>query len=89
MTITAERKTQLIQDYRFNESDSGSPQIQVAILTDRIVSLTEHLRTHKHDYASRRGLLMLVSRRTRLLKYLSRTRHDAYKQLIASLGLRK
>ena len=89
MTITAERKTQLIQDYRVNENDSGSPQVQVAILTDRIVSLTDHLRTHKHDYASRRGLLMLVSRRSRLLKYLSRTRHEDYQKLIASLGLRK
>ncbi len=89
MTITAERKTELIQEYRREESDSGSPQVQVAVLTERISGLTQHMREHKHDYASRRGLLMMVSKRSRLLRYLSRTDHQAYQQLIARLGLRK
>ena len=89
MTITAERKVELVQDYRRRETDSGSPEVQVAILTERIIGLTEHLRAHKHDYASRRGLLMLVSKRNRHLRYLSRTNRPAYQKLIARLGLRK
>ncbi len=89
MTITAERKTELVQDYRRDEKDSGSPEVQVAVLTERISGLTEHLRSHKHDFASRRGLLTMVSKRNRLLRYLSRTNHQAYQQLIARLGLRK
>ena len=89
MTITLERKSELIQDYRRNETDTGSPEVQIAVLTDRIIGLTEHLRQHKHDYASRRGLLMLVSKRNRLLRYLSRTDRPAYLTLIGRLGLRK
>jgi len=89
MTLTAETKTQLIQDYRRTDSDSGSPEVQVALLTTRINGLTGHLRTHKHDYASRRGLLMMVSRRNRLLRYLARHDRPGYVKLIGRLGLRK
>ncbi|QDU71152.1 30S ribosomal protein S15 [Mucisphaera calidilacus] len=89
MTITAERRSELIADYRREEKDTGSPQVQVAILTDRIKGLTEHLKSHKHDYASRRGLLQMVSRRTRLLRYLARTDAPAYRELIGRLGLRR
>ena len=89
MTIAVEKKTKLISDHRRHEGDSGSPEVQVALLTERIVQLTEHLRTHKHDYASRRGLLMMVGRRSRLLRYLGRTDRPAYQALIKRLGLRK
>ena len=89
MTIAVEKKAKLITDYRRHDGDSGSPEIQVALLTERILQLTEHLRTHKHDYASRRGLLMMVGRRTRLLRYLGRVDHPAYQALIKRLGLRK
>lgn len=89
MSITVERKNELISEYKTHDSDTGSPEIQVALLTERIRQLTEHLKTHKKDHASRRGLLMMASRRTRLLKYLNRVDHSRYQQLIASLGLRK
>jgi len=89
MTITAERKTQLISDYRRGDTDSGSPEVQVALLTERIAGLTDHLKTHKHDFSSRRGLLMLVSKRTRLLRYLARTDRQRYQDLIGRLGLRR
>ncbi len=89
MSVTAERKTEIIKEYQRDEKDSGSPEIQVAILTERIVNLTAHLKDHKHDFATRRGLLQLVSKRTRLLKYLSRTNNASYKALIKKLGLRR
>ena len=89
MSISSEKKTQLIGEYRRNESDTGSPQVQVALLTDRISNLTEHLRANKHDYASRRGLLKMVSRRNRLLRYLSNKDRPGYQELIGRLGLRK
>ncbi len=89
MTIAVETKTKLISEYRRHEGDSGSPEVQVAILTARIVHLTDHLRTHRHDFASRRGLIKMVGRRSRLLRYLSRTQHARYTALIKSLGLRK
>lgn len=89
MTIAAERRQTLISEHRRHESDSGSPEIQVAILTERIRGLTEHLRTHKHDYHSRRGLVLMVGKRNRLLRYLSRTQRDTYQALIKRLGLRK
>ena len=89
MAITAERKTEVIRDYQRDEKDSGSPEVQIAILTDRINSLTGHLRTHRHDFHSRRGLLMMVSKRNRLLKYLARTDRPAYLALIKRLGLRR
>jgi small subunit ribosomal protein S15 len=89
MTISAEKKTQLIQDYRRGEKDSGSPEVQVALLTERITSLTDHLRTHRHDFASRRGLLVMVSKRNRLLQYLAKVDRPKYQALIGRLGLRK
>lgn len=89
MSITAERKQELVGTYRRDEKDSGSPQVQVAILTERINALTQHLRTHKQDHSSRRGLLLMVSKRNRLLKYLARTDRPAYQELIGKLGLRK
>ncbi len=84
-----ERKAGVIEAHRRHESDTGSPQVQIAILTDRINSLTEHLRTHKHDHHSRRGLLMMVGRRRRLLNYLQRTDLEGYRALIDELGLRR
>lgn len=89
MSITAERKQELIGSYRRDDQDSGSPQVQVAILTERINALTGHLRNHKLDHSSRRGLLLMVSKRNRLLKYLARTNRPAYQELIGRLGLRK
>jgi len=89
MTITKERKTELIKDFGQDDSDTGSPEVQIAILTTRINGLTEHMRTHKKDYASRRGLLMLVSRRRRLLDYLKRVAPQRYIDIIQQLGIRK
>jgi small subunit ribosomal protein S15 len=89
MTITKERKQDIIQDFRHNEQDTGSPEVQIAILTTRINSLTEHMRTHSKDYASRRGLLALVSRRRRLLDYLRRVEPQRYLSIIGRLGIRK
>jgi small subunit ribosomal protein S15 len=89
MTVTKERKQELIQQYRREESDSGSPEVQIAVLTVRINNLTEHMRTHDKDYASRRGLLALVSRRRKLLDYLRRCTPEKYTQLIGQLGIRK
>ncbi len=87
--IAAARRQELIKEHRRSDGDTGSPEVQVAILTERIRELTEHLRSHKHDYASRRGLLLMVGKRGRLLKYLSATRRDVYQALIKRLGLRK
>jgi len=89
MTITKERKQEIIQGYRLGDADTGSPEVQIAILTTRINSLTEHLRTHKKDYASRRGLLAMVSRRRRLLDYLRRVEPQRYLDIIGRLGIRK
>ncbi len=89
MTITAAKRTALIETYRQGESDTGSPQVQVAVLTERVNALTEHLRTHKHDFSSRRGLLSMVSKRNRLLRYLASKDRPAYLELIKQLGLRK
>jgi small subunit ribosomal protein S15 len=89
MTLTADRKTQIITDYRRSDSDSGSPEVQVALLTERISYLTEHMNTHKHDFASRRGLLKMVSRRNRLLRFLESRDRGKYLDLITRLGLRK
>ena len=88
MSITAERKTALISEYAVNDGDTGSPEVQVAILSERIANLTEHFKLHKKDNHSRRGLLMLVSRRRRLLDYLTRNDRDRYATLIRRLGLR-
>jgi len=89
MTITAERRAEVRQQFQRSDNDSGSPEVQIAILTERIKGLTEHMRTHKHDYSSRRGLLQLVSKRNHLLKYLARTNRPAYLDTIQKLGLRK
>ena len=89
MTISAEKKTALVGDYRRHDSDSGSPEVQVAILTERINALQDHFRSHKKDHASRRGLLLMVGRRNRLLKYLAANDREAYLALIKRLGLRK
>jgi small subunit ribosomal protein S15 len=89
MSITAERKTALVEEYRTNESDTGSPEVQVAILSERIRNLTEHLQTHKKDFHSRRGLLMMVGQRRRLLDYVKRKDSARYEGLIARLGLRR
>ncbi len=87
--IDREKKSSIVEQYRLHENDSGSTEVQVALLTDRINTLTEHLKTHKHDHHSRRGLLMLVGQRRSLLTYLNKSDVNRYRQLIASLGLRK
>lgn len=89
MTITAETKTGVIQEYRTHECDTGSPEIQIALLTGRIQELTEHLRSNKKDHAARRGLLKMVGRRSSLLRYVARVDRARYKIIIARLGLRK
>ena len=89
MTITKERKQELIQDFQHDGQDTGSPEVQIAILTTRINNLTEHMRVHTKDYASRRGLLALVSRRRRLLDYLRRIDPQRYLRIIGRLGIRK
>ena len=89
MSITAERRTALIGEYRNAETDTGSPEVQVALLTERIVNLTDHLKTHAKDFHSRRGLLMLVGRRRRLLDYVKRKDVARYETLIKRLGLRR
>jgi small subunit ribosomal protein S15 len=89
MTLTAEGKGTLIRDYARHEGDTGSVEVQVALLTTRINELTEHLKLHKKDHASRRGLLKMVGRRSSLLKYLTQSNRDRYQALITRLGLRK
>jgi small subunit ribosomal protein S15 len=89
MATLVERKQQLVLDFRQHEKDSGSPEVQIALLTERITELTEHLKLHKKDHASRRGLLKLVSRRSSLLKYLTGVDRERYQKVIARLGLRK
>ncbi len=89
MSITAEKKEQIIKEFARKEGDSGSSEVQVAILTERIRNLTQHMNSHKKDYHTRRGLLMLVSNRRKLLSYLKNTDENKYLELIAKLGLRK
>src|SRR5437764_15294950 len=86
MALSLEEKAEIIADARVHETDTGSPEVQVSILTKRINQLTEHLKVHKHDLHSRRGLLMLVGQRSRLLAYLSRKSLERYRALIAKLG---
>ena len=88
MALTVEEKSEIIANSRVHETDTGSPEVQVSILTRRINQLTEHLKVHKHDVHSRRGLLMLVGQRRRLLAYLSRKSPERYRELVAKLGLR-
>ena len=89
MGISQEKKGRIISEHKRTESDTGSPEVQVALLTERINYLTEHLKGHKKDHSSRRGLLKLVGRRSTLLKYLMKTDPDRYRTLIKKLGIRK
>ena len=89
MALASDVKKQIMADYATAEGDTGSPEVQVAMLSRRIAHLTEHLRTHKHDHHSRRGLLLLVGRRRRLLQYLAKTDITRYRSLIERLGLRR
>ncbi len=89
MSITNEKKAELIKEYGQKEGDTGSPEVQVAILTTRILNLTEHLKTHKKDFHSRRGLLIMVGQRRRLLDYLQSRNEARYSDLISRLGLRR
>lgn len=89
MSITAERKAELIKEFQTKESDTGSPEVQVAVLTERISNLTEHLKVHAKDHHSRRGLLLMVGQRRRLLDYTRRKSEERYKTLIERLSLRR
>ncbi|WP_420403022.1 30S ribosomal protein S15 [Nisaea sp.] len=89
MSITQERKGELIKKFGREENDTGSPEVQVAILTERIVNLTEHLKTHKKDFHSRRGLLIMVGQRRRMLDYLKSKSVERYQTIISELGLRR
>ncbi len=89
MSIAPEARARVISGHRRHEKDSGSPEVQIALITARVADLTEHLKDHKQDHHSRRGLLMMVGKRNRLLRYLSRTDRDGYLKLIEKLGLRK
>ncbi len=89
MSITPERKQALIGEYRRKDGDTGSPEVQVAVLSERIRNLTDHLATHRKDFHSRRGLLVMVGQRRRLLDYLKRTDTERYASLIGRLGLRR
>lgn len=89
MSITPVRKAELIEEYSTGPSDTGSPEVQVAILSERILNLTEHLKEHKKDFHSRRGLLMMVGQRRRLLDYLKDKNQSSYGELIGRLGLRR
>ena len=89
MAIVKERTAETVQGYRRHQTDTGSPEVQIALLTDRIGYLTEHFKVHRKDHHSRRGLLMLVGQRRRLLDYLKRRNFQSYKQVIERLGIRK
>jgi small subunit ribosomal protein S15 len=89
MSLTVERKRDIVARYGRDEGDTGSPEVQIALLTARINELTDHLREHRKDHHSRRGLLMLVGKRRRLLNYLQRSDLDRYRELISELGLRR
>ena len=89
MALTAEQKTEILKTYGLHDTDTGSPEAQIALLTKRIADLTEHLKVHKHDHHSRRGLLLLVGRRRRLIKYVSQIDVERYRSLIERLGLRR
>ncbi|HSI04767.1 MAG: 30S ribosomal protein S15 [Myxococcota bacterium] len=89
MATDTQKKQELVEKYRTHGTDTGSPEVQVALLTERINGLTEHFKTHKKDHHSRRGLLQMVSQRKQLIEYLKRKDENRYKKLIAGLGLRK
>jgi len=88
MAITAQRRQQIIEEFRTHDGDTGSPEVQIALLTANIKQMTEHLKSHKHDFASRRGLMGMVSRRRRLSSYLQKKSRPRYEELIKRLGLR-
>ena len=89
MALTKEKKTEIIKKYQLDENDTGSVEVQVALLTERINDLNEHLKVHKHDYHSNRGLLKMVGQRKSLLSYLAKTDVQRYRELVSKLGLRK
>lgn len=89
MAIAADRKTEIIEEYGLAKGDTGSPEVQIALLTEHILNLTEHLKVHRKDYASRRGLLMMVGQRSKLLRYLRRRNPERYKSIVQRLGLRR
>ncbi len=89
MVMTVEKKNETVQQYRQHDADTGSPEVQIALLTERIRYMTEHIQTHKKDYSSRRGLLKMVGRRNALLKYLAKNDRQRYLDIIGKLGLRK
>jgi len=89
MSISAVEKQKIVSDYRTHEKDTGSPEVQIALLTERIAELSEHLKGHKKDFSSRRGLLKMVGKRNSLLKYLTHTDRERYQKIITKLGLRK
>lgn len=89
MTVTIERKKEVIGKFKIHNEDTGSPEIQVALITEEINHLSEHLKVHKKDFSSRRGLLMMVGQRARLLKYLQKIDKERYQTLIKNLGIRK
>jgi small subunit ribosomal protein S15 len=89
MALSDERKQEIVEEYRIHEDDTGSPEVQIALLTERIRQLTEHLRTHRKDHHSRRGLLKMVGKRRKLQQYLRNKDIDRYRKLIESLGLRR
>ena len=89
MALSTEKKSEILKNYGLHETDTGSPEAQVALLTERINNLTEHLKFHQHDHHSRRGLLLLVGRRRGLLKYLRENNVERYRDLIGRLGLRR
>jgi len=89
MPVATEEKSKIVSDYKIHDKDTGSPEVQIALLTTRITELTEHLKTHKKDHSSRRGLLKMVGKRNSLLKYLTRQDRTRYQAIIGKLGLRK
>jgi len=89
LSLTREKKERLIREYRMHDKDTGSPEVQIALLTERINHMTEHLKKHTKDFSSRRGLLKLVGKRRRLLDYLKDTDLDEYRKIVEELGLRK
>lgn len=89
MAIAADRKVEITKKFAIKDGDTGSPEVQIALLSEHITNLTEHLKVHKKDYASRRGLLMMVGRRSKLLRYLKRKSPDRYSNIVQALGLRR
>lgn len=89
MSLEKEEKERIIREFRIHDNDSGSPEVQIALLTERIKRLTEHFKVHKKDFHSRRGMMMLIGQRRRLLNYLKKTDFNRYREVVKKLGLRK